>query len=360
MKKNIHVSAPGKLILLGEHVVVYGKPAIIASVAKRCHITITPREDTQIEIVSKNLNTSIQTTEAEIITQTKNAQKQWEVFAKTNDVALLKSITANPLDYSTIITGETLLCYKDSVNLGFTLTIDSEIPIGCGMGSSAALAVSIATAVSLFLEHPTDKEVINAIAFAAEQKKNGFPSGGDNSTCFYGELVWYRKETPDFKVIQPIPFTLSQTVAKNFMTIFTGIPNESTGEMVSSVRTLYQANQKSMNAIFDDQERLTRDLLSAMKDEKHEAIINIIRTGEKNLEKIGVVSPYVKAIIKKIEKAGGAAKICGGGGKAKGTGTVLLYHTNKNILGKMLKKEKLDFSEVTLGDVGVREEKNYE
>ncbi len=356
MKKQIHVSAPGKLILLGEHIVVYGKPAIIASVAKRCQVKIENREDSIVEIISKKLDTAIKITGEEIIKQTKQAQQQWATFAKTNDVAILKEITKNPLDYPIIIIGETLLFYKRELPTGFTVTIESEVPIGSGMGSSASLAVAIAQAVSLFLEQPFKKEDINTIAFSAEQKKHGFPSGGDNSACFYGDLVWYRKETPDFKIIQPIPFTLSPNVAKNFTTIFTGIPNESTGEMVSAVRSLYLANQQAMEVVFSDQEQLTRDLLTAMKTENHEEIINIIRAGEKNLEKMGVVSPYVQAIIRKIEAAGGAAKICGGGGKTKGTGTVLIYHTDKKILEEVLKKENLDFSEIVLGDEGVRVE----
>lgn len=354
MSKNITVSAPGKLILLGEHVVVYGKPAIIASVAKRCKIHIQDRPDKQIEIISKKLNASKTLTETDILDKTTQAQQQWETFAKTNDVTILKAITVNPLDYPIIIIGETLRFFQKKLSNGFTLAIESEVPIGSGMGSSASLAVAIAQAVSLFLEQDFQKEDINNIAFLAEQKKHGFPSGGDNSACFYGDLVWYRKETPELKIIQPIPFKLSETVSNNFCTIFTGIPNETTGEMVSSVRSLYQANPQETEAIFTKQETLTRELLSAMKNENHEEIVQIIKDGEKNLEQLGVVSEYIKNIIRKIEASGGAAKICGGGGKTKGTGTVLIYHTNKEQLKQTLVDENIQIDDIILGDEGVR------
>lgn len=355
--KSIKVSAPGKLILLGEHVVVYGKPAIITSVAKRCHVTITPRKDTAIEIISKNLNVSEKLDEKTLLAKTKAAHKKWNEFSKTNDAVVLKSITANSLDYATIAIGESLLCYKKTLQSGFTLTIDSEVPIGSGMGSSASLAVAITAAITLLLGKPFDKETINTLAFLAEQKRHGFPSGGDNSACCYGGLVWHRRETPDFKIIQPVPFTLSPHVAKNFLTIFTGVPHESTGEMVSAVRALYNSRKSFVDSVFTDQESLVRNLLSAMKQENHEEIIRIIRKGEKNLEKIGVVSPYVTSIIRKIEKSGGAAKICGGGGKTKGTGTILAYHQNGKLLEKVLRPYKLSHSQIMLGVEGVREKR---
>jgi len=354
--KTIKVSAPGKLHLLGEHIVVYGKPGIIAAVGKRCYIAIVPRKDTSIEVISKNLNVSEKIDEKTLLVKTKKAQKKWNEFSKTNDVLLLKSITANALDYATIAIGESLLYYKQKLQSGFSVTIDSEVPIGSGMGSSASLAVAIAGAVSLFLGQPLNKEAINTIAFSSEQKKHGFPSGGDNSACCYGGLVWYRRETPDFKIIQPIPFSLASRIAKNFLTLFTGVPNESTGEMVSIVRALYQKRPKFVAAIFDHQETLARDLLTAIRNEKDREIIDIIRQGEKNLERIGVTSQYAQTIIREIEKSGGAAKICGGGGKTKGTGTVLIYHTDKKVIERVLQKKQLDFAEVILGVEGIRKE----
>src|SRR5204863_8913226 len=174
--------------------------------------------------------------------------------------------------------GETLLYYKKSIKSGFTLTIDSQIPISSGMGSSAALPVAIAGALSLFLGQKFDKEKINEIAFACEQKKHGFPSGGDNSASCYGGFIWYRKETPDLKIIQPIPITLSSQIAKNFITIFTGNPNESTGEMVSMLRTLSQKRPAYTEKIFNDQEFLTRNFLSALSSSNEEQIIEIIKS----------------------------------------------------------------------------------
>src|SRR5688572_17099198 len=110
--KRFKVSAPGKLHLMGEHAVVYGKPAILAGVDKRCFIDISERKDSQIKILSKDLNKNL----------VKYCQCIIEQFAKYHNIRKMP---------------------------GFTLSITSEIPIGSGMGSSGALAVATAGSLSL-------------------------------------------------------------------------------------------------------------------------------------------------------------------------------------------------------------------
>lgn len=354
--KKIKVSAPGKLHLLGEHVVVYGKPAIITAVGKRCFVEITPRKDKKIEIASSNLKASKIVTEREIIKKTKDAQTKWETYIKTNNIALLKSITSDPLDFAIIAIGEALKYLKKTLPSGFKLLIRSDIPIGSGMGSSAAISVSIAGAIYLLFNKKIDKEIINEIAYSAEQKKHGMPSGGDNAAVCFGGLVWFRRETPDVKVIQQVPFSVPKSIGKNFVIIDTGRPKESTGEMVAMVRSLREGNRQMVDSVLDDQERLTRELLSAIKTGDDTLIIYIIKAGEKNLEALGVVSDFVKEIVREIEKVGGAAKICGGGGVKKGTGVLLIYHANKPQIKTIANSYKLPFLQVPLGVEGLREE----
>lgn len=353
--KSIRVSAPGKLHLLGEHAVVYGKPAIIVAIDKRCFVEITPRKDKKIEIASHNLKASKVFAEKEISAKTENAQIRWETYIKNNDIPLLKSITSNPLDFPVIVIGETLKYFKKSLPFGFRLSIKSDILIGCGMGSSAALAVSIAGAISLLFTKKLNKEAINEIAFLSEQKKHGFPSGGDNSASCFGGMIWYRRETPELKIIKPISIALSQKLAKNFVAIFTGTPAESTGEMVSAVKALYKKNPEFVEKILSSQEKLTRELLSAIGNGEDTLMIRIIRVGEKNLESLGVVSDFAKSIIRTIEKNGWAAKICGAGGKTKGSGIVLAYHKNPRILKQISSSFKLTQSKIMLGAEGIKE-----
>ena len=359
--KKIHVSAPGKLHLLGEHVVVHGKPAIITAVNKRCFIEIIPRKNPpaggkKIEIVSHNLKKNKITTEKEIIAKTKDAQAKWETYVKTNDINLLKSITSDPLDFPIIVIGETLKYLKKSLSTGIKISIKSDIPIGSGMGSSAALSVSIAGAIYLLFNKNLDKEIINEIAYLSEQKKHGLPSGGDNATCCFGGMIWYRKETPDLKIIKPIPFSFPKKLAKNFVAIHTGTPTESTGEMVSIVRTLYQQKPEFVENILSSQEKLVRELLSAIKSANESELMRIIKEGERNLENLGVVSNSAKLLIRSIEKLGGVAKICGAGGITKGSGMVLVYCQDKKSIEKLAKSNKFLHIELSLGEEGLRKE----
>lgn len=356
--KKIHVSAPGKLHLLGEHVVVYNKPAVITAVSKRCFVGITPRKDKKIEVVSENLKTNKIITEKEIIAKTKDAQTKWETYIKTNDISLLKSITSDPLDFLVITIGESLKYLKKSLPTGIKLSLKSDVPIGSGMGSSAAVAVSVAGAVFLLFSKILDKEVVNEIAYLAEQKRHGLPSGGDNAASCFGGMVWYRKETPDLKIVKSIPFSFPQKLAKNFVAIHTGTPAESTGEMVSAVRSLYQQKPEFVENILSDQEKLTREVLAAIKNGNEEELMRITKEGENNLENLGVVSSSAKSFIGEIEKLGGAAKICGAGGKTKGSGMVLAYCPDKESIKQLAISNKFTHINLSLGEEGLREETN--
>lgn len=353
--QKIRISAPGKIIILGEHAVVYGKPAIIAAVNKRCFVELTARSDKKIIIYVKNNRLEAITDVEQLKNKFIQAQKDWDIVNCTNDTKLLKLITKDLLDYPQLVIGECLNYLKTFNDIsGFELSIDLEIPIGSGMGSSAALAVSIIGALLCLTNQKFDKKIINEIAFLAEQKKHGFPSGGDNTACCYGGLIWFHKEATESNIFSQIPVTISPNILGNFLTIFTGIPIESTGELVSKVRNLYKRNKRSIDQVFNSQEKLTNELLTALENGEEEKIIAIIRNGEKNLERLGVVSSSVKLLIREIEEIGGAAKICGAGGIAKGSGMLLAYHQDIDVLQGLLGKYKYDFSKAILGAEGVR------
>ncbi len=320
----ISASAPGKIHLLGEHAVVYGKPALLTTIDLRVTVTLST-------FVSLSVNS------AKGIYSSPSAQQ--DKFKKT-----IEPIVKKELNIRTIPP--------------YQLSVYSQLPIGAGLGSSAAISAAYIAALLSLLKVKWDLELVNNLTYEAEKIFHGNPSGGDNSTVVFGGLVWFQKASPDLKIIQSLPCIIPPKLAKNFYLINTGIPKESTKDMVEMVNVKCKVQSAKCKRLFDHQEQLVKNLVTALKDGNENELVQIIKAGEKNLESLGVVSSFVKSIIKRIEKAGGAAKICGGVGKVKATGVILVYHPDKAKIEKIAKADNLPYFTTSLGTDGVRMEEN--
>lgn len=308
--KNLCVSSPGKIHLLGEHSVVYGFSALLATVNKRCTITLGNVQG--VEVYQKYIDTCI--------------AESFSFFGK-------------PLPEN------------------MHLTLRSQIPFGSGMGSSAAIAVSIAGVVSQFLFGKIEKEKVNEIAFRCEKHIHGNPSGGDNTICTYGGLLWYQKNDNGEKVIKPLSFTLSDVFANKFYIINTGRPQETTGEMVGMVREKYIQQKADMEMIFREQGKLVERLLEGLEKGNVSEATQVIQQGENNLEKMGVVSVSTQKLIRAIEKVGSVAKICGAGGVSRASGIVLVFALDPVKVQTVAQKFNMKCEKILLGEEGVRVEK---
>ena len=262
----ITVSVPGKIMLMGEHAVVHGKPAIIAAINKRLSVTVHEGKNTATGYV------------AEILAIVQNHFK---------------------------------------TNTSVSIDIQSDIPQGYHVGSSAAVAVGVVAATSYFLKQIWNPTLFNQLAFEAEKLKHGNPSGADNTAVTFGGLIWYRKEFDFLKSIWQFPF---KPKLGHFYLLDTGKPQESTKEMIAFV-----AKQRGLKKFLDENEVQTKRVTVALKDGDEKLFIDAMQQGERTLEYIGVVSNKARVIIRNIERGGGAAKILGGGGRADGVGYVLCY-----------------------------------
>lgn len=309
---SITVSAPSKIHLLGEHAVVYGKPALLAALDLRVTVTVSP------------------TPHPELVSGSIEIRKIIEHIVKKH--LKIKKIPS------------------------YNLEISSQAPIGSGLGSSAAVSATYIAALLSFLRVKWDLSLINNLTYEAEKVFHGNPSGADNSTVVFGGLIWYRKEIPDLKLIQQVPFSIPQKIAKNFVLINTGKPKQTTKEMVIMVKNLYDKKPGLVNRFLDYQEKLVKELLQAIKNSDEKEVIRIIKEGEKNLEKIGVSSKFSQSIIRKVEQAGGAAKICGAGASDGPTGVLLCYHPDPKVIKSIAKDFNLDYFKTALGVAGLRKE----
>lgn len=262
----VTVSVPGKVILMGDHAVVHGKPGLIAAINKRLIVSVGVGKERPVGYV------------ADVVAL---VQKHFQTHAS------------------------------------ISIEITSDIPQGYHLGSSAAVAVGVVAATSYFLKKIWNPTLFNQLAYEAEKLKHGTPSGVDNTAVTFGGLIWYRKELEFLRSIWQLPFKPKLT---RFYLINTGKPQETTGEMIAFV-----AKQKGLKAFLNENEIQTKRLAVALKEGDEITFLDAMKQGEKTLERIGVVSKQVMPIIRGVEKSGGAAKILGGGGRSAGVGYLLCY-----------------------------------
>lgn len=348
----IEASAPGKIILAGDHAVVHGKPAILAAVNLRCRAKLLPRSDNQIEIISSQISERSITTSKEIVEKTILARKVWEEFHKTNSKELLKQITPKDLDLVEIGIGEMFLTTAKRIKTGFTLIIESDIPVGAGLGSSASVAASVIKALDKFLDTRLSKEQLNNIVYETEKKKHGASSGVDVAAAVYGNLLWFRKETDFLRVVTPLNLN-GANILKNITLIMTGRPEASTGETVRFVMEMFKKSPASVQAVFDEIEFFTKDILHALHTNDQKRLLDSLNNCGDQLEKLGVVPPAAKAIINQVRNLGGAAKITGAGSLGgEKVGTILAIHPEPAGLENTLSRMNLRFQSVEISSTG--------
>jgi mevalonate kinase len=301
--KKVVVSAPGKVILMGEHAVVYGKPAIISSINERLRVAVSPGSAFTI-------------------------------------------VADEGHEYIRHILGVVCNHYHIADNPPITIEVTSELPIGYHLGSSAALGAALVGALCYFMKQIWNPMLINQLAYESEKYIHKNSSGADPAAVVSGGLIWYRKELDFLRSIWQLPFAPNSSL-HHFFLINTGRPQETTGEMVELVRHHVENRPNYMQGLFDQNEVQTKRLTVALKEGNEQELIEAMRIGEQTLEKMGVVSKKVIPIIRQIEKSGGAAKILGGGGKKDGVGFLLCYHHDPAIFN-------LPVQFIVLGEEGIR------
>lgn len=271
--------APGKIILFGEHAVVYGQPAIAIPVNKvKATARIIPEISPHAE----------------------------RVHIDAPDIKIdadLKALDENhPLVKAIRITLEAVSPHHTP---SFTLQISSNIPISAGMGSGAAISVAIIRALSSFLGKPLPPDRVSELAFEIEKIHHGTPSGIDNHVIAYQKPVYFvRGEPVQFLSIEtPTYWVIADTGQKT-----------PTHETVSAVRELHANDSALYSGIFKQIGTITRNARTALVKGEIEALGWLINENQRLLEKLTVSSPSLDNLIKTARAAGAyGAKLSGGG-----------------------------------------------
>jgi mevalonate kinase len=304
MKNIITFSAPAKVILSGEHSVVYGRPALVCTINRRLNFSVSKEK----------------------LLDKKKADKNEEKIVKLIEKNVVSYLKKNKIPH---------------LEKKYFFKIDSNIPLGCGLGSSAALSVA-ATAgfLKLFTGKNFSKETINQLAYQIETYFHQNPSGVDNTASCFGGLIYYRKE---FEFLKNISF-LNFKIPKEFslFLIDSGKPEEDTKTMVKMVTEKYKKNLSLMESILFDMEKTTKKMVLAIKEGNKNLFQEAILDNEIFLEMLGVVSSKTKKLLQRLS-AFGVGKITGAGGKKRDSGFILFFTQKEKELISFLKKQKINY-----------------
>jgi mevalonate kinase len=282
---NAFASAPGKVILFGEHAVVYGRPALAVPV-------------TQVHV------------DVEVLDSPRKG-----IFIHAPGIDLHAELNTLPVDhpigsvilklFSPPFSSPHFLFEKMGGQRGVEINISSTIPVASGLGSGAAVSVALIRALALHVAYPITDEQVNALVFEIEKLHHGIPSGIDNTVITYAKPVYFIKG-------QPVE---TFTVGKSFTIVIgdTGI-SAFTKESVGDVRLLWLKDKTKFEEIFDEIGQISLIARRSIESGKPELLGDLMNHNHSLLQDMTVSSPELDKLVEAACDAGAlGAKLSGGG-----------------------------------------------
>jgi len=275
--QNYLPSGFGKIILLGEHAVVYGSHAVAAPIPLAI--------EAKVEDFHKGIHLVIPRWGVEQ-TLHKGIEHKHSVF-KSLDL-ILESLNLTDKDVR--------------------IEVFPHIPRAMGLGGSAALAVSIIRALSEHFKLNLSDEDVNRIAYASEQVVHGTPSGIDNTMATYGKFILYKKGDPPLikklHIREPIPIVIGLSGVEGL-----------TAKTVADVRKAHEANHDLYDRIFSDIDSLALESVKALEKYDLARLGELMNINQGLLNAIKVSTWELEELVE-IARRNGAlgAKLTGGGG----------------------------------------------
>jgi mevalonate kinase len=280
----ISASAPGKVILFGEHAVVYGQPAIAIPVNQvRAKAIVSARPD---------------------------RPSGW-VSIQAPDIGLEVNLEELPADnpLSLAIRGVFKATNIYSIP-AMAIRITSTIPIAAGLGSGAAVSVAIIRALSEFLGKPLPNEQVSILAFEVEKLHHGTPSGIDNTVITYEKPVFFTRasggeadQIDRFNIASPFTILIGDT----------GVPSP-TSVTVGDVRSGWHEDGIFYERLFESIGEIVKHAREAIENGDLAVLGLLMNENQDLLVKMGVSSAELDHLIRAARQAGAyGAKLSGGG-----------------------------------------------
>ncbi|WP_457754088.1 mevalonate kinase [Thermococcus sp.] len=285
-------SAPAKIILFGEHSVVYGKPAIAAAIDLRTYVWAEFNKNGRIRIEAKDIRVpglTVSFSESEIYFET-DYGKAAEVLSYVREAI-------------------NLVMEEAGQKKGVTVSITSQIPVGAGLGSSAAVAVATIGAVSKLLGLELSKEEVAKLGHKTELLVQGASSGIDPTVSAIGGFLYY--ENGNFEELPAIELPI--------VVGYTG-SSGSTKELVAKVRRSFEEMPDIITPILNSMGKVVEKAKEVIladydKEIKFQLLGRLMNINHGLLDALGVSTKSLSDLVYASREAGAlGAKITGAGG----------------------------------------------
>lgn len=275
----VKATAPGKIILFGEHAVVYGRPAIAAPVSQvRATAVIEPNPTAGVLLVAPQLNTQ---------TALNDAPPDDAFATAIRQVQAALQLTQLP---------------------DVIITATSDIPIASGLGSGAAIASAVIRALAAYLGITPTNEWVSSLTYQVEKLHHGTPSGIDNTVVAYEQPVYFVRQQPHNRIE---PFTVAAPL--RLLVADTGV-RSLTKEVVGDVRRQWQAKPARFEQIFDACGRITEAARCVIEQGDVAEIGRLMNENQVWLQEMTVSSPELEKLVQAAQQAGAVgAKLSGAG-----------------------------------------------
>lgn len=338
VKDEICALSPGKLILSGEHAVVYGKPALAMAINRYVETRISKQDAEHVSLSLDNFNYSHShslNTLREMKQRIKNKYKQF-----LQGKARIRDVLQTPFELTQYALAHWLeQPHAKTENNGIRIQTNSTIPVGCGMGSSAASILSVLRALAKFHNIDLTQEDYLRLALEAEQLQHGQTTGLDLHISLRGGCVYFDNGRIETRPMPRLPMWL----------VNTGTPQVTTGECVNYVQQHF-AN----SSIWETFATVTRIMDRAMQENDIAEVQAAVRDNHELLVQIGIVPNKVQQFINELSQHKLAGKVCGAGAvQGDAAGAVLVIGEDKNALQKICQQYQYEMSAVQPAEQGL-------
>ncbi len=289
----VTVRAPGKVILYGEHAVVYGEPALAMAINKYVYVTARARDDNKVSINARDLK---------LAGVSVTISEDGDIVARTDYGAVISALSYVKRAV------EVAMNYLDR-KAGIDLEIRSEMPVGAGLGTSAAVAVATIYAYIREVGYDIDKRELARLAWQVERDVQGSASPTDTTMATFGGIMYVRPEG-DNAVMEPVKPRIAVPLIIGY------VPRTSTTkDLVAMVRRKYEMMRDVIEPIIRSIGLITRRGREALERGDLELMGMLMNINHGLLEALGVSTRQLNELVYAARGAGAlGAKLTGAGG----------------------------------------------